>query len=179
MNPPPRQAVAPRSAGAPATLLRPCCLRCSKGFARNPHLRCIKQGNRSVCDRCRSMNKPCHDVPQSCVGRLNRLMRDVDAALALPDPSPDRDAAIASVTTNQAAYTSRVEAVVRGARIPPTIQGMGQAILNSLAQVQTTLEGIVDVLRYQNNLAPLSRDNPEDDDDDGNDGAGGAGGSGA
>jgi len=165
MNAPPaRHNVAPRSAGAPEALIRQCCLRCSKNLARNPNIRCVKQGNRSVCDRCRSMNKPCHvvsthlslaspililKVPQSCVPRLNRLLRKVDAALATPANSDQRQAAIATVTAQQAAYTSRVEATVRGARVPATIQGMGQAILTSLAQMQTSLDGIVDVLRYQ------------------------------
>jgi hypothetical protein len=86
---------------------------------------------------------------------LNRLIRLVNVALALPEDN--RDAAIATVTANQAAYTSRVEAVVRGARIPATLQGMGQAILTSVAQMQTSLDGIVDVLRYQVSPRPSFR----------------------
>ncbi|PMD21294.1 hypothetical protein NA56DRAFT_703469 [Hyaloscypha hepaticicola] len=146
MNAPPaRYNVAPRSANAPDVLIRPCCLRCSKNLAKDPTLQCVKQGNRSVCNRYRSLNKPCFNVPQACIPRLNRLMREVDAALALPANTPARTAAVASVTAHQATYTSRVEAVVRAAR--------------------TTLDGIVDVLRYQNNLPPISRDNPDNDDD--------------
>ncbi len=67
-------------------------------------------------------------VPQSCIPRLNRLMREVDAAMALPSNTPQRLAAIATVRARQAAYTSRVEATIRSARVPGTIQGMGQAI---------------------------------------------------
>lgn len=84
-------------------------------------------------------------------------MREVDAALALPANTAARTAAVASVTAHQATYTSRVEAVVRAARVPATIHGMGQAILTSLAQMQTTLDGIVDVLRYQVSSLALSR----------------------
>jgi hypothetical protein len=163
-QPPQRHQVAQRSASAPEALIRPCCLRCSKNLAKNPNLRCVKEGTRSVCNRCRHMNKPCHavssplppltlaketQVPQACIPRLNRLLREVDAALALPENSPERQPAIATVTAHQATYTSRVEATVRAARIPPTFHGMGQAILTSLAGMQATLDGIVDVLRYQ------------------------------
>jgi hypothetical protein len=160
-----RQPVATRSANAPTSLIRPCCLRCSKNIAKFPDLTCVKSNNRSVCDRCRSKNKKCDPVsckflllfliltlskvPQACVVRLNRLLQAIDACKRLPHPSPEREKAVAALLLRQTAYTSRVEAVVRGQRIPPTIQGMGQAILTSLAQVQSALDGVVDVLRYQ------------------------------
>ncbi len=93
-------------------------------------------------------------------------MREVDDALAMPANSAEQTAAIATVVAHQATYTSRVEATVRAARVPATIHGMGQAILTSLAQMQTTLDGIVDVLRYQVSLpfssvvTPANRSRP-------------------
>ena len=75
-------------------------------------------------------------------------MRLVDAGARTASGSPGRQVAVATINAAQAAYTSRVEAVVRAARIPSTIQGMGQAILSSLAQLQSTTEGVLDVLRY-------------------------------
>jgi len=59
---PTRASIASRSADAPAVLIRPCCLRCSKHLASQPDLRCRKLNNRSVCERCRRLNKPCHAV---------------------------------------------------------------------------------------------------------------------
>jgi hypothetical protein len=169
-QPPARQSVAPRSANAPTALIRPCCLRCSKNVAKFPDIRCVKGNNRSVCDRCRSKNKKCDPVsynsllcfiililskvPQACIPRLNRLLRAADLAWRTAANTPARQLAAASLTQRQASYTSRVEAEVRSARVPPTIQGMGQAILTSLAQIQGTLDGVVDVLRYQVSLFP-------------------------
>jgi hypothetical protein len=63
MNIPPlRHSVTTRSARAPEALIRPYYLRYSKSFAKHPTLTCVKQGNRSVCDRYRRLNKPCYPI---------------------------------------------------------------------------------------------------------------------
>jgi hypothetical protein len=194
MSAPARQQIASRSATAPETLVRPCCLRCSKNFGKTPTIKCTKLGHRRVCERCAKMNKKCFpvrcfpspitfltiQVPQACVPRLNRLIRLVDDALKM-NAGPAKEAAVATIQSRQSAYTKIVEATVRAETIPPTIQGMGQAILTALAQAQTSLDGIVDVLRFQvsplvppsqpllipkNNLPPIARDNPDNDEED-------------
>ena len=61
----PRHGIAPRSQNPPTQLSEPCCLRCSKSLFRffgQERMRCVKIGNRSVCERCRSMNKKCYPV---------------------------------------------------------------------------------------------------------------------
>ena len=100
-------------------------------------------------------------VPQACIPRLNRLIREVNTALALPVNTPVCTAAIISITAHQATYTSRIEAVVRVARMPAIIHGMGQAILTNLTQIQTTLDSIVDILHYQVSSLALSRYNTD------------------
>jgi hypothetical protein len=103
-----------------------------------------------------------------------------DAVLALPQAQrrDDHPAALA-LNLAQKAFTSKVEAEVRSIRTPKTVDGLGRSILISISQMQTTLDGILDVLRFavglpscgrvlnsnlpsQNNLAPISRDDPDD-----------------
>ncbi|KAE8441045.1 hypothetical protein EG329_006082 [Mollisiaceae sp. DMI_Dod_QoI] len=145
---PSRANIASRSANALAALIQPYCLRCSKRLASEPDLRCRKLNNRSVCERCRRLNKPYHAVPQACIGRLNKLMRRINAALTHPNSSAEKAAAIATCKTFQAQYSSRVKAVVRATRASINLQNLGQAILTRIAQMQLTLDGINDVLRY-------------------------------
>ena len=177
-----RQTIIPRSASAPQTLIRSCCLCCSK-HQDSPDMvfnACTKIQNRNVCERCRRMNKPCHPVPVRCFPQLNALMTRRDAVLALPQAQrrDDHPAALA-LNLAQKAFTSKVEAEVRSIRTPKTVDGLGRSILISISQMQTTLDGILDVLRFavgfsscdrvldsnlssQNNLAPISRDDSDD-----------------
>ncbi|PMD13495.1 hypothetical protein NA56DRAFT_651803, partial [Hyaloscypha hepaticicola] len=114
-----RYNIAPRSANTPDVLIRSYYLRYSKNLAKDPTLQY---------------------VPQTCIPRLNRLIREVNTTLALLANTPAHIAAVISVTAHQATYTSRIEIIIRTARVPVTIHGIGQAILTSLAQIQTTLD---------------------------------------
>lgn len=95
-------------------------------------------------------------MPTECIPLLNILLAEITRVRAMPDGDEKSDAQEA-LQERQRSFTSRVEAVVRAARAPPTIQGMGQAILESLARLQASLDGIQDVLRFQVGIRSLYR----------------------
>jgi hypothetical protein len=72
-TPPPYYGVATRSARAPEALIRPCYLCYSKNFTQYLNLTCVKQGNRSVCEHYRRLNKPCHPIGSMSISNYPSL----------------------------------------------------------------------------------------------------------
>ena len=67
-----RTAIAPRSAQAGPVLDQACCLSCSKCVVSEPDNECVKVGNHSVCERCRTQKQKC--LPVSFPGLIGALL---------------------------------------------------------------------------------------------------------
>lgn len=69
--------------------------------------------------------------------------------MEMTEPGSDaRNNARASIEARQHRYTLFVESLAQADRAPKTVEGMGAAILSSLSQIQGTIDGVLDVIRY-------------------------------
>ncbi|KAF2175606.1 hypothetical protein K469DRAFT_66103 [Zopfia rhizophila CBS 207.26] len=142
------------------------CLRCSKRIDQTSSLCVLKEG-KVKCEYCVKQRKPCDEVPIEFRSEVNRLLTqrerlenegDVDQSAQLSEALADASRS----------YVKRVTAAVnqnkkRGFKKQPKGDDIQLAQLNALEKISSSLEGILDVMRYtvrilkfhsfQNNIA--------------------------
>ncbi|KAH0538644.1 hypothetical protein FGG08_004781 [Glutinoglossum americanum] len=146
---------------APLTLLRACCLRCSKRYQEIPSLACMRPAPGLKCSRCTHLKKSCEEVPASCTAALRSVQRSARRVLRLrllrnrgiADRRILLKKAVSTLAGRQREYTRAVETVVRGA--PSSPEAVDSIAIPMLARLVEQMDQVIGLLRYQAKLPQL------------------------